>query len=70
VREAVVNILVDDIGLVQDEVALYQDGDATIRAHHCQIFRPVVQIDIDDLKIHTFFVQHDPAARAVRAGSG
>jgi hypothetical protein len=29
-----------------------------------------MQIDIDNLKIHTFLVQHNTAAMAERAGSG
>src|SRR6476661_7833782 len=44
-REALVDVLVDDVRLVQDEVPLDQDRDLAIRVHHVDVFRLVVEID-------------------------
>src|SRR5256885_1828949 len=68
VREAVVDILVDDVRLVQDQVAFHQHRGAVIRVHHRQILRLVVEVHVDDLKIHPLFVEDDAAALAEWAG--
>ena len=70
VWKTVVDILIDDIGLVQDKIALNQYGYPAIRRHDRQVFRFVMQIHIDYLEIHPLFVEHDPAAMAERAGGG
>jgi hypothetical protein len=67
-REALVDVLVDDVRLVQDEVALDQDGHLAVRIHHVDVFRLVVQVDVTDLEIHALFEQHEAAAMGEGAG--
>ena len=67
-RKAIVDVLVDDVRLVQDQVALDQHRHLVVRVHHRQVFGLVVQIDVDDLEIHALFVQHDAAALAEGTG--
>src|SRR5689334_19103107 len=67
-REALVDVLVDDVRLVQDQVALDQDGDLAVRVHDVDVFRLVVQVDVTDLEVHAFFEQHEAAAMGKRAG--
>jgi hypothetical protein len=61
-REALVDVLVDDVRLVQDQVALDQDGHLTVGVHHADVFGLVEQIHIADLKVHALFEQHETAA--------
>src|SRR5690606_10093109 len=68
VREALVDVLVDDVGLVQDQVALDEDGYLPIGVHDSDVFRLVVEIDVADFEIHAFFEQHEAAALRERAG--
>ena len=65
-RETLVDVLVDDVGLVQHQVAIDQHRHAVVGIDHGDVFRLVVEIDIDHLKIHAFFKEHDPAAVAER----
>ncbi|MNT95723.1 hypothetical protein D3C72_2376560 [compost metagenome] len=70
-REALVDVLVDDVRLVQDQVAFDQNGHLTVRVHHRDVFGLVVQVDVADLEIHTLFEQHEAAALRKRTrGSG
>src|SRR5215204_6067729 len=48
-REALVDVLVDDVRLVQDQVALDQDGYLAVRVHHADVFGLVIEIDVADL---------------------
>ena len=71
VREAFVDVLVDDVRLVQDQVTLDQNGHLTVRVHHRDVFGLVVQVDVADLEIHALFEQHEAAALRKRTrGSG
>jgi hypothetical protein len=67
-REALVDVLVDDVRLVQDEVALDQHRGAVVRIHHREVLGLVIEIDVDDLEIHSFLVQHDAASLTERIG--
>ena len=64
VREALVDVLVDDVGLVQHEVALDQHRHLVVRVHHGEVLGLVVEVDVDDLEVHALLVQHDAAALA------
>ena len=59
--EPLVNVLVNDIRLVQNQVALDQNGYLTIRVHNRDIFRFVVKVNVPNLEIHAFFKQHEAA---------
>ena len=54
--ETFVNVFVDDIGLMQHQIALDQYGNLVIRIHDGEVFGFVVNIDVFDFKIHAFFV--------------
>jgi len=66
-RKALVNVLIDDVGLVQDQIALYQDRNLPVRVHHGDVFGLVVEINVADFEIHALLKQHKPAA--VRKGT-
>jgi hypothetical protein len=66
VREAVIDVLVDDVRFVEDQVALDQHRDLVVRVHHREVFRLVEQVDVDDLEIHALFVEHETATLAER----
>ncbi len=68
VREALVDVLVDDVRLVQDEVALDQHGQPVVRVHDGDVLGLVVEVDVDHLEVHALLVEHEPAAVAERAG--
>src|SRR5690606_41864293 len=61
-RKTLVNVLVDNIGFIQNQVALYQDGHATVGVHDRDILGLVEQVNITNLKVHAFFVQDETAA--------
>ena len=67
-REALVDVLVDDVRLVQHQVALDEHRHLVVRVHHRQVLGLVVEVDVDDLEIHALLVQHDAAALAERVG--
>ena len=67
VREALIDVFVDDVGLIQNQIALNQNRHLTIGIHHIDVFRLVVQVHITNLKIHAFFKQHETAAMRKRA---
>ena len=67
-REALVDVLVDDVRLVQDQVALDQDRHLAVRVHHRDVFRLVEQVDVADLEIHALFEQHETATMGEWAG--
>src|SRR5690606_36377591 len=70
-REALVDVLVDDVRLVQDQVALDQDRNLAVRIHDRDVLGLVVEIDVADLEVHALLEQHEAAAlreRASRAG--
>jgi hypothetical protein len=60
-REALIDVLIDDVGFIQNQIALDQDGHLTIRVHDVDVFRLVVKIDVADFKVHAFFKQHKTA---------
>jgi len=64
VRKTIVNVLIDDIRFVKDQIAFHPDRRPIVRIHHRQVFRLVKEIDIYDLKIHSFFKQDNPASLA------
>jgi hypothetical protein len=67
-REALVDVLVDDVRFVQDEVALDEDGHLVVRVHQRDVFGLGEDVDVADLEIHALFEQHKAAAVRVRAG--
>ena len=70
-REALVDVLVDDVRLVQHEVALDEDRHLPVRIHHVDVLGLVEQIDVADLEVHPLLEQHESAALRERArGSG
>ncbi|MNC95394.1 hypothetical protein D3C83_125040 [compost metagenome] len=66
--EALVDVLVDDVRLVQDEIALDQHRQPVVRVHHGEVLGLVHEVDVDDLEIHALLVEHDPAAVAEGIG--
>ena len=68
VREALVDVLVDDVRLIQDQVPLDQYGHLSVGVHDRDVFGLVVQIHIADLEVHAFLEQHETAALAEGAG--
>ena len=67
-REALVDVLVDDVRLVEHEVALDQHRGAVVRVHHREVLGLVHEVHVDDLEVHALFVEHDPAAVAEGIG--
>jgi hypothetical protein len=67
-RKALVDVLVDNVRLVQHEVALDEHGNLVIGVHDRQVLGLVVQVDVDDLEVHPLLVQHDAAALAEGVG--
>jgi hypothetical protein len=67
-REALVDVLVDDVRLVQDQVALDQDRHLAVGVHHVDVFGLVVEVDVADLEVHALFEQHEAAAVGKGAG--
>src|SRR5690606_14359406 len=61
-RKTLVDVFVDDVRFVQNQVTLDKDGNLTIGVHDADVFRLVVEIDVADLKIHSFLEQHKAAA--------
>jgi hypothetical protein len=67
VREALVDVLVDDVRLVQNQVALNQDRHLAVRVHHRDVFRLVEEIDVANFEIHALFEQDEAATLRKRA---
>ena len=53
---------------MQNEIAFNQHGHRVVGVHHREVFGLVVEIDINDLEIHAFFMQDDAALVAKRVG--
>ena len=69
VGKALVDVFVDDVGLVQNQIALHQHRHLVVGVHHRQVFGFVEYVDIFDFKVHAFFVQHKTAALAEGASN-
>ncbi len=54
VREALVDIFVDDVRFVQDQVTFDENRHLAVRVHHRNVFRLVEQVNVADFKIHAF----------------
>src|SRR5712692_8434778 len=67
-REALVDVLVDDVRLIEDQIALDQHRQPVVGVHHRDVLGLVVHVDVDDLKVHALLVEHDAAALRERAG--
>jgi hypothetical protein len=67
-REALVDVLVDDVRFVQDQFALDQDRHLTVRIHGRNVFRLVEQVDVAHFEVHAFFKQDQAAALRKWAG--
>jgi hypothetical protein len=61
-REALVDVLVDDVRFIQDQIALNQDWHLTVWVHHIDVFGLVVKINIANFKVHALFEQDKTAA--------
>jgi hypothetical protein len=71
VGKALVDVLVDDVGLVEDEVALDEDGHLPIGVHDIDVFGLVEEVYISDLEIHALLKEHESTALAKGAdGAG
>jgi hypothetical protein len=68
VGKALVDVLVDDVGLIEDEVALDEDGHLPIGVHDIDVFGLVEEVYIADLEIHALLKEHKPTALAEGAG--
>ena len=53
---------------MQNQITLNEHRHRVVRVHDGEIFRLVVEINVDDLKVHAFFVQDDAALMAERVG--
>ncbi|SBT10831.1 conserved hypothetical protein [Candidatus Propionivibrio aalborgensis] len=62
-----INILIDDVRLVQDQIAFNEYRHTPIGVDHGDIFLFGEEIDINHLEIHAFFVQDYAATLAERA---
>src|SRR5674476_1235090 len=69
VRKTLVNVFVDDVRLVQNQVALNQNRHLAVGMQHVDVFGLVVQIDVPNFKVHAFFKQDETATVGKRAGS-
>ena len=67
-REALVDVLVDDVGLVEDQIPLDQDGHLAVGVHDTDVLGLVVEVDIADLEIHALLEQDETAAVGEGAG--
>jgi hypothetical protein len=67
-RETLIDVFVDDVGLIKDEVTLNQNGYLPIGIHDVNVFGLVVQVDISDFEVHAFFEQYKAAAVGKWAG--
>ena len=67
-REALIDVLVDDVRLVEHQVTIHQHRHAVVRIDDRDVFRLVEQVDVDHLEVHLLLVEDDPAAMAERAG--
>jgi hypothetical protein len=67
-REALVDVLVDDVRLIEDEIAFDEHRHAAVGVDDGDVFGLGEEIDIDHLEIHAFFVEDDAAAVTERAG--
>ena len=68
VRKAFVNVLIDDVGLIQNQVTLHQNRHLAVGVHDIDVFGFVVQVNIANFKVHAFFKKHKTAAVRKRAG--
>jgi hypothetical protein len=66
--KALVDLFVDDVGFVEDQVALDEDRHLTVGIHDRNIFGLVEEINITDLEIHALFEQYEPAPLGEWAG--
>ena len=66
--KSLIDILVDDVRLVKDKIALNKNRHPAIGVDHGDVFRFGKKVDINDLEIHAFFVQDNAATLAERAG--
>ena len=67
--KTLVNVLIDDIGLIQHQIPIHQYRYSVVGIDDGHLFRLVKQVDIDDLEVHLFFEQHYSAAMTEWAGS-
>jgi hypothetical protein len=67
-REALIDVFIDDVWLIQDEITLNKDRHATVGVNDGDVFGFGEEIDVNYLEIHAFFVQDDTAAVTERAG--
>ena len=57
-----------DVRFVENQITFDQHRDLVIRVHHRKVFGLVMQIDVNNLEVHTFFIEHVAAALTERAG--
>ena len=66
VREALVDVLVDDVRLVQGSGRAQRGWHLVVRVHQGDVFGLGEQVDVADLEVHALLEQHEAAA--VRIG--
>ena len=67
-RKTLVDVFVDDVRLIEDEIALDQHRHLAVRIDDGDIFLLGKQVDVDHLEIHALFVQDDATALTEWAG--
>ena len=67
-RKPLIDVFVDDVGLIQHQLTLDQDRYLTIGVHGRDVFRLIEQINVTDLEIHAFLKKHQAATLRKRAG--
>src|ERR1035437_2588374 len=66
-RETFIYVFVDDVRLIQHQIALHQHRHFAIGIDRRDIFRLVHQVHVNYLKIHALLEQHDPTAMTIGA---
>ena len=68
VRKTLVDVLIDNVGFVQNEITFNQNGHLPIGIHHGDVLWLIEEVHIADFEIHTLLKQHETAAVGKRAG--
>ena len=67
-REALVDVFINDVGLIKRQVSFNENRHLTVRIHRIDFGRFVVEIDILDFKVTALFIENETAS--VREGAG
>ena len=67
-RESFIDILIDDCGLIQRQIAFHQDGQFAVGIELGDLGGRVARINVNHFKVAAFFMKNETAA--VRKGAG